>query len=133
MKNNPLVIVKLGPNRWAKVYESDAIARGLPYEKERRKGVNKQRVPLKNKAEEFPPLPLATSSIVAPEKTVVEKPSDPDNFSMIPGIGPSTTELLYSQGVMTFGDLEELDLEEAEWLNARAISAILEWKKGRAE
>ena len=55
-KRGPLIKVQIGPGRFVKMYERDAIARGL-VKKERPQAVNKMMVPDEEKSPITPPRP----------------------------------------------------------------------------
>ena len=122
----PLVIVEIGPHKLVKMYESDAIARGLPYTKERRVSSNKMVTPTRTKTEE----PSASKAPTKEEVQTItdEAISQPDNFTEIPGIGKSTAEELYDHNILFFDDLAGVDVSELEWLNTRAAKAIEDWQ-----
>lgn len=92
MSKGPLIRVEIGKNRWVKMYEQDAIAKGL-LQKEKPQAANKMRQPAENKL---------------PEKSA-EVPAG-DDFSAISGVGKSTVETLHEHGIFTFDQLMESDL-----------------------
>ena len=110
-----LVKVQLGPHRFAKMYEDDAIKRGL----------------LKKKA------PTANKMVAPQENKMVTPPEDKreapefekaqwDDFTEIHGVGKATAELLQEHGVHYF---DELLYAQIEFVNPKAKQAIEEWRK----
>ena len=110
MNKGPLVRVQIGPNRFAKMHEQDAIARGLiekpkaKAKKQRRPAADKRRRPAQNKAQSQPV----------------------DAFVTIRGIGKATAEKLREMGIFTFEQLKTADIGG---LSGRSWRAIQDWRE----
>ena len=104
------VRVQIGPNRFVKMYEGDAIKKGYEYTKEKPKSRNKQLLPQETKS---------TQDVILQ--------GEPDDFSEISGVGKSTRDELYKMGISTFDQL--LNTEDLSGINALGMKAILEWKE----
>jgi predicted flap endonuclease-1-like 5' DNA nuclease len=115
MNKGSLVRVQIGPNRFAKMYRQDAIARGLIAEPEGRKP-QKQRRPVADKRRRG-----------AVNKAV--KKQQMDDFSIIRGIGPATAETLHERGILTFEQLARADVS---WLPGRTRRAVEDWREKQA-
>ena len=88
----PLVKVQIGPRRWVKMYEADAIAKGYLPAKARPQAENKMRQPAADKG----------PAVVEPVR---------DDFRVISGVGKSTVEALHERGIYTFDQLMESELD----------------------
>jgi predicted flap endonuclease-1-like 5' DNA nuclease len=108
-----LVIVEVRPGQYAKMYESDAIKKGLLYEKEC-KGQKAITPTLKKD----PILESVTKPAIKPV-------TKPDDFTEIPGIGKTTAGELYNRGYLTFDQL--LKARYFSFLNCRAQKAVTDW------
>lgn len=115
MNKGPLVKVKIGPNRFAKMYRQDAIARGLIPEPEEKKP-KKQRRPVADKMRRG-----------AVNKAI--KKHQADDFSIIRGIGPATATILHVRGILTFEQLARADVS---WLPGRTRRAVEDWREKQA-
>lgn len=112
VKKGKLVRVELSKGRYVKMYEQDAIAKGLLPGKLRDPGENKMRPVGENKATK--PLPELREA-VAPA----------DDFTTIPGIGPASARALAARGITTFAQLRTANVA---FLSAAAKSAIERWR-----
>ena len=112
MGKGKLVNVKISPGRFVKMYEADAIAKGLiPGAKAKPQAENKMLSPAKNKAlEEAPP----------------EEKLQADEFTSITGVGPATARALVSHGIITFAQLREPG--DLAYLTAKTREAINVWR-----
>lgn len=117
MKKGKLIAVELAPGRFVKMYEQDAIDRGLIKAKPQAK--NKMRVPKENKA---PAVPAVEEESEAPEAAA------PDDFTQIAGVGQATARALVAHGITTFAQLREA--VELAYLNTRTNQAIEAWRNG---
>lgn len=115
MNKGKLINIDLGKGRFVKMYEADAIARGLL--KAKPQAPNKMRVPGQNKAtpEEKPEAP--------PE----EKPPA-DDFSTIAGIGKATAKALAVHGIITFEQLRSAGT--LVYLGDKMNKVIESWRNG---
>jgi predicted flap endonuclease-1-like 5' DNA nuclease len=95
----PLVKVRIGPNRYAKMYQKDAIERGLV--KSIKPVENKMILPAENKA-------------------------DWEDFTDIPGIGKASNDLLHEHGVHSYEDLLRADIS---YLNGKSKAAVEAWRE----
>jgi len=111
-KKGPLVRVQMGPGRYVKMYEADAIAKGLIPGKAKPQATNKMQTSSKNKA-------------AAPEAQTEEK-APADDFTTISGIGPATARALAAHGITTFDQLKAA--EELAYLPAKARAGIDAWR-----
>lgn len=77
-KRGPLIKVQIGPGRFVKMYERDAIARGL-VKKERPQAVNKMLVPDEEKSPITPPQPTpqAGREMTSPQPSGIPLTPDP--------------------------------------------------------
>lgn len=112
-RNDVLVRVQISGTRFVKMYKQDAIAQGLY--KERKQVENKMLVPEENKKVEAP-------KVEAPK---VEAPKVMVDFTTIPGVGVSASEKLQANGIHTFEDLNEADLDFLPRSTQKAIEAFL--------
>ncbi len=105
-----LVRVTLPDGRVVKMYEADAMKKGLvePEQKARQKPQDKAAIPEANKE----PEPAA----------------EPDDFTTIHGVGPATARALVAHGIVTFGDLREAG--ELDYLPDNVNAAIEKWRAG---
>jgi predicted flap endonuclease-1-like 5' DNA nuclease len=115
MNKGKLVNIQISPGRYVKMYESDAIAKGLL--KAKPQPANKMRVPSQNKAapEEKPEVP--------PE---VKPPAD--DFMTIPGIGKATARALETHGITTFEQLRSAGT--LVYLSDKMNKVIESWRNG---
>jgi predicted flap endonuclease-1-like 5' DNA nuclease len=104
-----LIKVELEPGRSVKMYEADAIARGLV--KSRPAQQNKMMPPAENKA-------------AVPEQPAAPAPTG-DDFTTIPGIGKAAARAINAAGITTFEQLRTADLS---FLAQRAQEAIEVWR-----
>lgn len=111
-RKGPLIKVKLRSGQFVKMYESDAAAQGLIKKKSDPQG-KKIKKPEGNKIKK-PEQDKAAPA--APEQIQ-------DDFTIIPGVGPATDRKLHSQGINTFEQLKNSDLD----LPEKVIEAIEEW------
>lgn len=119
----PLIKVQLGPHRYAKMYEMDAIEKGLipkpgrlpsdKGEKSRSQAENKMIKPEENKGE------------IGQEKTVPDR-VEWEDFTEIQGIGRASCSALYDNGVHTWEDLLDADVS---FLNPKARAAVVAWRE----
>jgi predicted flap endonuclease-1-like 5' DNA nuclease len=124
--------VELAPGRFAKMHKQDAIEAGLFQAKKREPQEDKMRRPAEDKAEGKGAEEQGSGGAketAAQGLAELERAEDVDDFTVIPGVGPSTAENLWLLG---FRRLEELrspsaDLNE---LDARARRAIERWRDG---
>lgn len=114
MKKGPLVKVEIRPGQYVKMYESDAIAKGLI--KARSQPQNKMRAPAANKA--------SASPESVEEKTPEAPPAD--DFTAIDGVGPATARALVAHGITTFEQLKGAG--ELSYLAAKVNEAIAAWR-----
>lgn len=110
-----LVKVQLGPHRFAKMYEDDAIKRGLL--KKQAPAANKMITPQENK--------MITPTEEKREAPEFEK-AQWDDFTEIHGVGKATAESLQSHGVHYF---DELLYAQIDYVNPKAKQAIEFWRK----
>jgi predicted flap endonuclease-1-like 5' DNA nuclease len=114
MSKGQLIRVQVGPGRFVKMYEADAIAAGYmaaPQAKAQPPAQNKMRLPAENKAPELEP----------------EEVPEPDDFTVIDGVGPATARALAANGITTFAQLRTAG--ELGYLTATVNAAIEEWRK----
>jgi predicted flap endonuclease-1-like 5' DNA nuclease len=113
--NRKLVKVQLGPHRFAKMYEEDAIKRGLL--KKQAPAANKMVAPHENK-------------MIAPQEEKREAPEFEkeqwDDFTEIHGVGKATADLLREHGVHYF---DELLYAQIDFVNPKAKQALELWRK----
>ncbi len=120
MSKGKLIRVQISPGRFVKMYEADAVAKGLiaaPQEKAQPPARNKMRLPEQDKAPE-----------------PVEEPAQEqqaDDFTTIPGVGPATARALAASGITTFAQLR--DAGTLDYLTAAVNAAIEEWRHGGTE
>ena len=115
MKKGKLVKVQIRPGQYVKMYEADAITRGLLPGKASPQAENKMRQPANNKA--------------APSPSVTESPPEPaDDFTVIPGVGPATARAMAAEGITTFEQLREAS--DLSFLPAKTAEAIEAWRNG---
>jgi len=108
MNRGPLVKVQLSPGRWVKMYEKDAIEKGLLI-KQRKQSENKMIQPQEEKKIE----------------PVLEK-AEWDDFTEIHGVGKATDEQLHAHGVHIYDQLLNAPIE---YLNPKAKQAIKDWRE----
>lgn len=113
MNKGKLINIDLGKGRYVKMYEADAIARGLL--KAKPQAPNKMRVPGKNKA----------APEEKPEAQVEVKPPA-DDFATIAGVGLATARALVTHGITSFEQLKAAG--EQVYLTTRAREAIAVWR-----
>ena len=115
MNKGKLVNIQISPGRFVKMYEADAIARGLL--KAKPQAPNKMRVPGQNKT--------------APEEKLempVEEKPPADDFTTIPGVGPATARALVTHGVTSFDQLRSAG--KLDYLSSKTMQAIEAWRNG---
>lgn len=110
-----LIKVQIGPNRFVKMFEKDAIAKGLL--KKQVPAANKMVAPKENK-------------MVVPQEEKREAPefekAQWDDFSEIHGVGQATADLLHERGVHYF---DELLYAQIDFVNPKAKQSIELWRK----
>lgn len=117
----PLVRVQIG-NRWVKMHEADAIAAGHLAKKEAE--------PTKARPAQADKLRPATGSDkAAPEKQTETPPADQVvgqavSFETIDGVGPATARRIVAQGITTYDQLRQANLD---FLSGPARQAIEAW------
>ena len=118
MSKGKLIRVQISEGRVVKMYEADAIAKGYiaaPQTKAQSPAQNKMRLPAENKAPELEP----------------EEVPEPDDFTVIDGVGPATARALAASGITTFAQLAVAG--ELDYPTAAANAAIEEWRHGGTE
>lgn len=99
MGKGPLVKVQIGKNRWVKMYQADAIAKGLlpsPRPSPKMGEGVKERMQAENKMREAPENKGAATA--------------GEDFTKIPGVGRATASELHARGILTFDQLAASDL-----------------------
>ena len=121
MSKGKLVRVQLQKGQFVKMYEADAIAKGLLPPKAKPQAVNKMRTPPANKSVSAEP------EQAQPERAQPEAESAPvaDDFTTIPGIGKATARALVANGITTFEQLKAAG--KLEYLSPKARQAIEDW------
>ena len=118
MSKGKLVRVELRKGQFVKMYEADAIAKGLLAPKAKPQATNKMRTPPENKS-----APAETETGRAqPEHT---QPPAGDDFTTIPGIGKGTARALAANGITTFEQLKAAG--KLDYLTPKARQAIEDW------
>lgn len=115
----PLIRVELQPGRYVKMHRQDAIDQGLlkPKKKPKEKAPKKGRKPARDKMRR----PERDKALSA---TANKPDTPPDDFTVIPGVGPATAGELQQHGIRTFEQLRKADVG---FLHGRAQTAIEEW------
>lgn len=113
MNKGKLVNIQISPGRSVKMYESDAIAKGLL--KAKPQPANKMQKPPQNKA----------SKITPSEEKPEEKPPA-DDFTTISGVGPASERALAAHGITTFEQLRAAEV--LNYLPAKARAGIDAWR-----
>ena len=117
MKKGPLVKIPIGRGQFVKMYESDAIAKGLLPSKAKPQADNKMR------------LPTATQNKSTPSEMEVESAPLADDFTTIQGVGPATARALVANGITTFEQLRQAGA--LTYVTARTMQAIEKWRSGK--
>jgi predicted flap endonuclease-1-like 5' DNA nuclease len=119
MKKGPLVKIPIGRGQFVKMYEADAIAKGLLPSKAKPQADNKMRLPTVMQNKSTPPEP--------------EEGSEPptDDFTTIPGVGPATARALVANGITTFEQLRQAGA--LAYITSRTMQAIEAWRSGKPE
>lgn len=115
MNKGKLVNIQISPGRYVKMYESDAIAKGLL--KAKPQPANKMQKPPQNKA----------SKVTPSEEKPEEKPPT-DDFTTISGVGPATARALMAHGIISFDQLRSAG--KLDYLSAKTMQAIEVWRNG---
>lgn len=118
-----LVQVQIGPGRYAKMYEQDAIKQGL-IQKVRKPAVDNKMVGLRAVKAEV----LTVDAPAGEPQVEMPVPGEiiRDDFTEIEGIGRASRDALYAHGVNTFDDLLTADVS---FLSAGARAVVDGWKK----
>jgi len=119
MKKGPLVKVKIRGSQFVKMYEADAIAKGLLPSKAKPQADNKMRLPTDMQNKSTPPEPEVESAPLA------------DDFTTIPGVGPATARALVANGITTFEQLRQAGV--LTYVTPRTMQAIEKWRSGKPE
>jgi predicted flap endonuclease-1-like 5' DNA nuclease len=111
-KRGPLVKVEIRPGQFVKMYKEDAIREGHmePDKKKKQPPKDKLRKPKRDKA-------------AAEEK---EEEPEPDDFTVISGVGPATARALVAHGIVTLEQLRTAG--ELTYLNEGINRSIEEWR-----
>jgi len=117
MKKGPLVKVQIGRGQFVKMYEADAIAKGLLPSKAKPPADNKMRLPTENKS--------------TPQETEAESTPPADDFTTIPGVGPATARALVANGITTFEQLRQAGA--LGYVTPKTMQAIEAWRSGEHE
>ena len=115
MKKGPLVKIKIGRGQFVKMYEADAIAKGLLTSKAKPQADNKMRLPT-----------AAQNKSISQEPEVVSA-SPADDFTTIQGVGPATARALVANGITTFEQLRQAGA--LTYLTPRTMQAIEKWRE----
>lgn len=110
MKKGPLIKVQLAPGQYVKMYQADAIAKGLI-----EPPATKMQPPAQNKMRQ-------------PEAEKTPEPEPADDFTEIPGVGPATARALAAHGITTFEQLRQAG--ELDYVTAATMAAIEAWRDG---
>lgn len=129
----PLVAVQIAPNRWVKMYEKDAIAKGLVERKQMPQVGNKMIIPGGEKdvpvsKSSQPQAPTDITSSVPEAHEVEEDTAEADvemDFTVMKGIGNAANEALHAHGIHQFAELLVADVS---FLNSKAQAAIEAWR-----
>jgi len=113
MKKGPLVKVQIGRGQYVKMYEADAIAKGLLPSKAKPPADNKMRLSTENKS--------------APPETEVESTPPADDFTTIAGVGPATARALVANGITTFEQLRQAGA--LGYVTPKTMQAIEAWRR----
>lgn len=116
----PLIKVEIRTGQFLKMYESDAIAKGL-IQKKAPPGKNKMITPGGNKKQDPAP---DKNKAPTPEKTETENQSD--DFTEISGVGPATQRALKTHGIETFQDL--MMATDLSFLTPGVVEVIEKWR-----
>jgi len=119
MKKGPLVKIPIGRGQFVKMYESDAIAKGLLPSKAKPQAENKMR------------LPTATQNKSAPQEPEAVSAPTADDFTTIMGVGPATARALVANGITTFEQLRQAGA--LTYVTPRTMQAIEAWRSGKPE
>ena len=112
----PLIKVQIGPHRYAKMYEKDAIKQGLL---PRTGKLPNDRGEVSKSPSPLTPLPDGEGNQIVPRE-------EWEDFTEIPGIGEASCSALYDNGVHTWDDLLDADVS---FLNPRARAAVAAWRE----
>jgi hypothetical protein len=107
-----LVVVQIGPRYFVKMYEDEAIAKGLLKTGDRGRGTGQR------------PMALGTA-LVRVEPAQLET-AQPDDFTEIVGIGKATDQALHENGIHTFEQLLDADVS---FLSKQGQKAVEEWRR----
>ncbi len=116
MSKGKLVRIQLQKGQYVKMYEADAIAKGLLSAKAKPQATNKMRTPPVNKQ--------APAEQAQPELKR-EFSQTADDFTTISGIGKATARALVTNGIRTFEQLKAA--KKLDYLSPKARQAIEDW------
>jgi len=114
IKKGPLVKVLIGRGQYVKMYEADAIAKGLLPSKAKPPADNKMRLPTENKS--------------TPPETELENTPPADDFTTIAGVGPATARALMANGINSFEQLRQAGA--LGYVTPKTMQAIEAWRSG---
>jgi predicted flap endonuclease-1-like 5' DNA nuclease len=114
MKKGPLVKIKIGRGQFVKMYEADAIAKGLLPSKAKPLTQNKMLDP------------TATQNKSAPTEPEAESTPPVDDFTTIQGVGPATARALVANGITSFEQLRQAGA--LAYVTPRTMQAIEAWR-----
>lgn len=109
MNKGPLVVVRHPDGHSTKMYESDAVELGLI------QGAKSQPAPSNKMAQPA-------------EDKVSAKPTEPDDFSTIEGVGPAAARSIVANGITTFAQLKAA--RDVSFLSKKTRAAIEAWIDG---
>lgn len=133
-ERGPLIKVQIGPHRYAKMYEADAIKQGL----------TPKRGKLPSDKGSTPPPTLTPDPLSArissgqgrgendpalsePPQRVVLPRDEWEDFTEVPGIGKASCEALHANGIYTY---EDLLIADVSFLTAKAQKAVEALREG---
>lgn len=117
----PLIRVEIRKGQFVRMYEQDAVNRGL-IQKKAPPGKNKMITPGGNKQA----APPEEKKAPAPEKTETEALAD--DLTEIPGVGPATQRALRTHGIETFETL--MIATDLSFLTPGVVDVIEKWREG---